>query len=128
VIPALYNELHDSPITTNPFQLRSDFPYSSALSTKRRAILPALIAAWMIDTHDWLARTWEAVNSPAAQKLSENGQARLIAQLTAPPCPQDELLHLADTDWKDPVKRTALINRWQEQAIARYKSVLAGLK
>ena len=125
VMPVLYDELRDSPITTNPFKLHSDFAYSSALSSKRRAILSAIIAAWMIDTHDWLAKAWKAVNSPAAEKLAEAGQARLIAQLTAPPCTEAELLRLADTDFKDPVKRTALINRWQGEAIERYKSVLA---
>ena len=126
VIPALYNEAGlKSPITTNPFQLKSDFPYSASLGTKRRAILSALIAAWMIDTHDWLARAWKAVNGPAAQKLGAERQQTLIAQLVAVPLSQDDLLHLADTDWKDPVKRTALINRWQGEAIERYKSVLA---
>ncbi len=125
VMPALYDELHDSPITTNPFKLRSDFAYASALGSKRRAILSPLLAAWMIDTHDWLARAWKAVNSPAAQKLGEQRRQALLAQLVAPPLSQDDLLHLAETDWKDPVKRTALINRWQGEALARYKSVLA---
>ncbi len=125
VLPALYDELHNSPITTNPFALHSDFDYSDALSAKRHAILAPLIAAWLIDTHDWLAKAWQAVNLPAAMKLSEDGQGRLIAQLVAPPMPLDELLRIAGTDWKDPVKRTAIINQWQEQAIARYKSVLA---
>jgi ABC-type Fe3+ transport system substrate-binding protein len=122
VIPALYAELRDSPITTNPFTLRTDFPYDGKLSSKRRAILSPLIAAWMIDTHDWLVRAWEAVNRA---KSPLDDESRLIAQLTAPPCSQDELLRLAATDFKDPVKRTALINRWQGEAIARYKSVLA---
>jgi ABC-type Fe3+ transport system substrate-binding protein len=125
VLPALYTELPDSPITTNPFALHSNFAYSGALSAKRHAILAPLIAAYMIDTHDWLVKAWEAVNSPAAHKLAEDGQGRLTAQLTAPPMSLDELLRISDTDWKDPVKRSALINQWQEQAIARYKSVLA---
>ena len=38
---------------------------------------------------------------------------------------EEELLHLADTDWKNPVKRTSLINQWQSEALDRYKSVLA---
>jgi ABC-type Fe3+ transport system substrate-binding protein len=125
VIPALYDELPGSPITKNPFKLRTDFGYSEALSSKRHTILAPLLAAWLIDTHDWLAKAWIAVNSPTAQKLSANGHARLIAQLTAPPLPLDDLLKLAATDWKDPVKRTALVNQWQAAAIDRYKSVLA---
>jgi ABC-type Fe3+ transport system substrate-binding protein len=125
VIPALYDDLHDSPITKNPFTMRQGFAYDDALSAKRHPILAQLLAAWMIDTHDWLAKAWKGVNSPAAEKLSEMGQQRLIAQLTAPPMPLDQLLHLAATDWNDPVKRTALINQWQAEAIDRYKSVLA---
>jgi ABC-type Fe3+ transport system substrate-binding protein len=125
VIPALYDELHDSPITTNPFKLSPSFVYSDALSGKRHTILSQLIAAWMIDTHDWLAKAWLAVNSPAAQKLGEAKRQALIAQLTAPPMPLDDLLRFAAGDFKDPVKRTALINQWQAAAIDRYKSVLA---
>jgi spermidine/putrescine-binding protein len=122
VIPALYDELHDSPIRTNPFTMRNGFAYDDALSAKRHAILSQIIAAWMIDTHDWLTKTWKAINS---MKSASGDESRLIAQLTAPPMSQDELLRLADNDWKDPVKRTALINQWQAQAIDRYKSVLA---
>jgi ABC-type Fe3+ transport system substrate-binding protein len=126
VMPALYDELAGkSPMATNPFKLKSTISYSNALGAKRGSILRALIAAWMIDTHDRLARAWKAANSPAAEKMAEDGQARLIAELVAPPMSQDELLHLVDTDWKDPVKRTALINRWQGEAMDRYKSVLA---
>ena len=69
VWPSLYDELANiTPIKTNPFKTKSDFVYSSnKLGSKRRAILSALIAAWMIDTHDVMARAWKALNSPAAQ-------------------------------------------------------------
>ena len=125
VIPALYDELRDSPITTNPFKLPSSFAYSDALSSKRHTILAPLIAAWLIDTHDWLAKAWTAVNSPAAAKLGETRREALIAQLTAPPMSLDDLLRLAAGDFKDPVKRTAIVNQWQAATIDRYKSVLA---
>jgi ABC-type Fe3+ transport system substrate-binding protein len=126
VMPALYDELAGvTPILTNPFKMRSDFVYSEQLGSRRRAILSMLIAAWMIDTHDLLAPAWKVLHSPAAQKLSEARHQTLLAGLVAPPCTEAELLHLADTDWKDPVKRTALVNRWQSEALDRYKSVLA---
>ena len=126
VQPALYDELSSvTPVRTNPFKLRSDFVYSSQLGSKRRGILSVLIAACMIDTHDVLAPAWKALNSPAAQRLSEARQQTLLAVLVAPPCTEAELLHLADTDWNNPVKRTALVNRWQSEALDRYKSVLA---
>ena len=126
VMPALYDELAgQTPVTTNPFKMHSDFIYSNALGSKRRAILSVLIACWMIDTHDALAPAWKALNSPAAQKLTEIQRQALLAELVAPPCTEQELLHLADTDWKNPVKRTALVNQWQREALKRYKTVLA---
>jgi ABC-type Fe3+ transport system substrate-binding protein len=126
VQPTLYDELADvTPIATNPFKLHSDFAYSQKLATQRRAILSVLIAAWMIDTHDLLSSAWKALHSPAALKIPESQQQALLAQLVAPPCTEAELLQLADGDWKDPVKRTALVNRWQSEALDRYKSVLA---
>ena len=126
VQPALYDELAGiTPILTNPFKLRSDFVYSQHLASQRRAILSVLIAARMIDTHDLLSAAWGAVNSPAAQKLPDATRQSLVSQLVAPPCTETELLKLADTDWKNPVKRTALVNHWQSEALDRYKSVLA---
>jgi ABC-type Fe3+ transport system substrate-binding protein len=125
ILPGLYDELAGrTPITTNPFTLPSSIPYSNALATQRRAILSGAIAAWMIDTHDWLARAWKAVNAPG---VDEATRQRLIAQLVAPPCTQDELLQLAAHEWKDPVLRSALVNRWQAAALDRDKSVLAQL-
>jgi len=126
VVPALYDELAGvTPILTNPFKMRSDFVYSAQLGSKRRAILSVLIAAWMIDTHDILAPAWKALHSPAAQKLSAGRRQVLLVGLVSPPCTEAELLHLADTDWKNPVKRTALVNQWQSEALERYKSMLA---
>jgi spermidine/putrescine-binding protein len=123
VWPALYDEFaRTTPVRTNPFKLRSDLVYSNALGSKRRAILSAILAAWMIDTHDQLAKAWRAANT---SKLPPSDRDALLAQLVAPPCSEPELLHLADTDWRDPIKRTALVNRWQAEALDRYKTVLA---
>ncbi len=126
VWPALYTELAGiTPITTNPFTMHSDFVYNNKLGTQRRAILSVIMGAWMIDTHDVMARAWETLHSPAAQKLSSDRQAALLADFVATPCSEKELLHLADTDWKDPIKRTALVNQWQNDALNRYKRLLA---
>jgi ABC-type Fe3+ transport system substrate-binding protein len=126
VMPSLYEELAGkTPILTNPFRMRTDLVYSNELGSHRRTILSVLIAASMIDTHDALVRAWKALNSPAAQKLGEAKQQALLAEFVTPPCTNEELLQLADGDWKDPVKRTALVNHWQSEALDRYKSVLA---
>jgi len=127
VRPALYDELAGvTPIKTNPFKMSSRI-YSNELGSKRRSILSVLIAAWMIDTHDAMVRSWNALHSPAMQKLYPEHQQTLLAQFLAPPCTEQELLRLAENDWKIPVKRTALTNRWQNEALARYKDVSAQL-
>jgi ABC-type Fe3+ transport system substrate-binding protein len=126
VWPSLYTELAGvTPVTTDPFTMHSDFVYNNKLGTQRRAILSVMIGAWMIDTHDVMARAWEALNSTKAQKLAPERKAELLAEFVAAPCSEKELLHLADTDFKDPIKRTALVNQWQNDALVRYKRLLA---
>lgn len=126
VWPALYGELAGvTPIKTDPFTMHADLVYSSQLGSQRRAILSVLIAAWMIDTHDYLARAWKALHSGAAQKLSPERQAALQAELLAPPFSETDLLRLAAGPWHDPIQRTALVNQWQDEALARYRNVLA---
>ncbi|MCE0497682.1 MAG: extracellular solute-binding protein [Methylacidiphilales bacterium] len=128
VWPALYDELAGvTPILTNPFKGPPAFVISDQLGSKRRTILMALIAAWMIDTHDVLARAWKALNSPAAERLPPGRREELLAQFLAAPCSEEELLRLVDTDWKDPVKRTALVNQWQAEALDRYENLIAQL-
>ena len=126
VMPALYDEdAATTPTLNNPFKMHSDFVYSNELGARRRTILSILIGATMIDTHDVLVPAWKALHSPAVQKLSPERQQALLAQFTTPPCSEAELLRLADTDWKNPVKRTAQVNAWQSAALDRYKSILA---
>ncbi len=125
VYPALYDELAGvTPILDNPFHTRSDLVYSGALAAKRRAILSAVIAASMIDTHDLLVRAWTALHSPAMQRLSPERQQALLADYASPPCSAEELLRLSDTIWKDPLQHTALVERWQSQALDRYRRLL----
>ncbi|HUB67476.1 MAG TPA: extracellular solute-binding protein [Candidatus Methylacidiphilales bacterium] len=128
VRPALYDELGGiTPITTNPFKSPPAFVLSDQLGSKRRTILMALIASWMIDTHDVLVQAWAKLNSPAAEKLPAEHRQKLWAQFLAPPCSEQELLRLVDTDWQNPVKRTALANRWQAEALDRYENLIAQL-
>lgn len=125
VQPALYDEFAGvTPLTTNPFKSPSAFVYSNELGAKRRGILSILISTWMIDTHDDLVRAWKALNSPAAQKLAPARKSALLAEFLAPPCSETELLRLAETDWPKPILRTALVNRWQAEALDRYKKLV----
>jgi ABC-type Fe3+ transport system substrate-binding protein len=118
VQPALYDELAAvTPVRTNPFRLPSDLRYDTALGSKRRAILGQLIAACMIDPHDQLARAWKALHDAANTPRHD----ALMAEFIAPPCTAQELL--TDTAIRDPVKRTALVIRWQNDALRRYAEI-----
>jgi ABC-type Fe3+ transport system substrate-binding protein len=129
VYPALYDELAGrTPIATDPFRIPSRLAYSADLAGKRRAILGALIAARMIDTHDVLARAWTALHSDAAAKLSPARRDALLAGFLAPPCTEAELLRLAATTWKDPVRHTALVEHWQDQALDLYRRTAAEIQ
>ena len=126
VWPSLYTELAGvTPVTTDPFTMHSDFVYNNKLGTERRAILSVMMGAWMIDAHDAMARAWKALNSSSAQKLPPQRRSELLAEFVAAPCSEKEMLNLAETDFKDPIKRTALVNQWQNEALARYKRLLA---
>ena len=124
VMPALYAEFSAvTPVRTNPFQSHFDFVYSEQLGAKRRILLGPLIAACMIDPHDELARAWKALQSPAALKLPAYKRQALLDDFLSPPCTDTELLQLVDSAALDPVKRAALVNRWQNEALARYRKL-----
>ncbi|MCE0483711.1 MAG: ABC transporter substrate-binding protein [Methylacidiphilales bacterium] len=126
VQPVLYDELAGiTPIITNPFKMRSNFTYSNQLGSRRRTILSALIGAWMIDTQDTLAQAWKALNSPAADKLPPEKRQALLAEFLRPPCTEAALLQMAEKKWSNPITRTNQLNQWQNEALDRYKSVLA---
>jgi ABC-type Fe3+ transport system substrate-binding protein len=120
VQPALYGELAGvTPVRTDPFTLPTGLHYSEELGSKRRAILSQLIAACMIDPHDELIRAWKALNDPA----NASRRPALLAEFLAPPCSAEELL--TDAAIHDQVRRTALVNRWQNEALRRYAEIAA---
>jgi ABC-type Fe3+ transport system substrate-binding protein len=119
VCPALYTELAGvTPIRTNPFTLPTDLHYSEELGSKRRTILSLLIAACMIDSHDELARAWKALNAAPSSPRRD----AMMAAFLAPPCTDAELL--ADAAIRDPVRRTELVNGWQNDALRRYRDIV----
>jgi ABC-type Fe3+ transport system substrate-binding protein len=119
VCPALYTELAGvTPVKTNPFTLPTNLNYSENLGSKRRTVLSLAIAACMIDSHDELAHAWKAVNSSPPPP----NQAALMAEFLAPPCSEAELL--ADAAIRDPARRTALVNGWQNEALRRYRDIV----
>lgn len=123
--PALYEELAGkTPIQSNPFKMHFSAHYSAELGARRRAILSALIGATMVDTHDALVQAWVALNRNEAERSSQNTERDAVEFLT-PPCSEADLLALSAADWKDPIRRAALVNRWQNQALDRYHQIIA---
>jgi ABC-type Fe3+ transport system substrate-binding protein len=119
VCPALYTELAGvTPVHTNPFTLPANLHYSEELGSKRRTVLGLVIAACMIESHDELVRAWKALN---ASPPPPNRDA-LLAEFLQPPCTDAELL--ADAAIRDPVRRTALVNGWQNDALRRYRDIV----
>ena len=79
----------------------------------------------MIDTHDELARAWKALQFARRAEASAGTRQRCWPNLPRRPAPKRSCYTSPTRDWNDPVKRTALVNRWQNEALDRYKSVLA---
>jgi len=120
VQPSLYTELAGvTPVRPDPFTLPSVFHYSQEMGSRRRAILSQLVAAWMIDPHDELVRAWKALHPQQGA-----APAAALAEFLAPPCTEEELL--ADAAIHDPVRRTALVNEWQNEALHRFREIAAG--
>ncbi len=113
VIPALYTSLAGiTPIRTNPFQGRFDFQYDPKKGAARRSILAGLLGAVFIDIHPEVKRAWNAI-------LASPQPGPGIEAFTTPPLGEEELFRLASTDWKRPDLKTALLNRWQRDALKR---------
>lgn len=111
VLPALYENYRDkSNVVVNPFEQKKGFTYNFEMGSKRWGLLNDLIGAFVIDTHNDLAK--------ALRAAAKNPQKR--AALLAPPMPEEKAMALAD-DWSDPVIKNEHINKWLEQARARYR-------
>lgn len=123
VWPSLYTELAAStPVTTNPFGALNTMKLDAALSSKRRTLLPLLIGAWFIDTHELAAQAWAALNRVSDPKR----QAELQDEFCNPPLSQKDLLALAAADPKNK-DTTALIKNviaWESDAASRYRHII----
>jgi len=74
-----------------------------------------------VDAHADLSASWRAV---LASRLSAEERRRLEGELFQPPCSEADLREHARRIVEDgPRARLATVNRWGEEARARYRAV-----
>jgi len=120
VIPGLAKELGDAAaVTFDPYTWRGGFRYDPDKGSLRWTILNDLIGATLIDTHRDLVAAWRAVKDRPPG-------SRRIAELTAPPLSEEELLRLARERWDDAAFRARTRARWTAEARERYRRIAKG--
>ncbi|MEW6157454.1 MAG: ABC transporter substrate-binding protein [Verrucomicrobiota bacterium] len=103
-----------SNIEFSPFDIEQTFIYNSRLARERREILPALIGALLIDTHDELIDAWRAV-------IDRGAKAADRAALGQTPISESETMNLARESWKDAGVRVHRRIAWQTWAQEKYR-------
>jgi len=106
----------ESNIQFSPFKRKQSFTYDASLGRDRREVVAALVGALLVDTHDDLKQTWQALTAAdlPTDKLRELGRMPLTA---------DEALSLARTAWKDSAVRNARKTAWQTWARDKYRGL-----
>jgi iron(III) transport system substrate-binding protein len=103
----------------NPFTQTRGLPYKSKIGEQRWDALNDILGAVIVDAHDELAATRASLVG-----LPEDVYSRLLADLTTPPCSEDELAaHARRIVEQGPRARAAQINQWGEAARERYRRI-----
>ncbi|MBI3468842.1 MAG: ABC transporter substrate-binding protein [Planctomycetes bacterium] len=117
VLPHLYEaNPEQSAVTLNPFQAAVPLRYDGRVASMRWNVLNDLLGAVLIDSHSELQQAWVAVQQAP-------NQSDLIAELTHPPCEENELVRLAEPVRQSPRLRNVTIAEWMAAARQRYRSV-----
>lgn len=122
VLPALYDELGDRCVVTNPFALElSPFPYDADKGGARWDIVNDLFGILIIDSHKDLVDAWKAIGK------SKNDVKRYaaIAELVKMPITEEEAMRVAAEQWKDPIYRNEKIKEWGQFAKDKFKRAKA---
>ena len=121
ILPGLYHLYPKNTGFINPFTAPTQLRYNSKLATSRRDVVQGLIGATIIDLHSEVVPTWKRINDPA---LSPAKRRALIDEFVRPPLSSEEVGEIAQEDWKDPAKRNQLLQKWQNDAVKKYRSLL----
>lgn len=118
VLPALYDELGDRCVVTNPFDLKSSpFPYDADKGSARWDIVNDLFGILIIDSHKDLVDAWKAIRKC---KDTEKRDAA-IAALVEMPLTEEEAMQVAADKWEDPIYRNEKIKEWGQFAKQKFK-------
>lgn len=119
ILPELYDAYPPGRGFINPFESPMKLQYNSKLATARREVVQGIIGATIIDLHQEVTAAWKKINS---LNISEAEKTRLRDEFSRPPVTEQEAAQLAETDWKDAVKRNKLLHEWQVWAVKKYRS------
>jgi ABC-type Fe3+ transport system substrate-binding protein len=126
VVEALYDPVRH-PVATrsvgaaNPFTVGNMFAYDSALGSRRWDALNDFFGAVVIDAHPDLSAAWQAV---LRSRLPRKERAQLERELFQPPLTEKKLEEYAEAvRLEGPRRRTAVINRWGEEARQHYRRI-----
>ncbi len=118
VLPTLYDKLGERCTVPNPFTMEgTPFQYNPDKGSKRWDVVNGLFGVLIIDSHKDLVNAWKAIRKckdPAKREAA-------IAVLTKMPITEEEAMHLARSDWKDPTVRNEKIKDWGQFAKEKFK-------
>ncbi len=118
VLPALYDELGDRCVVTNPFNLQSSpFPYDADKGSARWDIVNDLFGILIIDSHKDLVDAWKAISKCKDAKKRDAA----IAALVEMPITEGEAMQVASDKWKEPIYRNEKIKEWGQFAKQKFK-------
>ena len=118
VIPALYDELGDRCVATNPFELDlTPIDYDAVKGGIRWDIVGDLIGALVIEPHKDLVNTWKAIN----KSKDPEKRAAAIQILGQVPITEAEALELSHDDWQKPDFRNQKLKEWRAFAKEKFK-------
>lgn len=117
ILPPLY-ERYAGQITVphNPAKMHTPLAYDSQKGSGRWAALNDLLGAAIIDTHQELAKAWQAVIKGGLKEAA-------VKALTAPPITEDAFMALAREKWSDAEVRNVQIAEWVKLFLERYGRV-----
>lgn len=111
----IYERFGDiSNVGASPFKAKRSFHFDGKKARDRRDVLPALIGALLIDTHEELQTTWASVVRRGMQESD-------LRELVTVPMTEAEVFALGSGGWKTNSVRLQKRIEWQSWARDKYR-------
>ena len=105
-----------SRLRSSPYQNPETFNYNGKKSGDRRDVLPVLLGALLVDTHEELQSAWRAVIQRGASPAE-------LQRLGRAPMTEEALMQLAAGPWKTNAFRLQKRIEWQTWAGEKYRQI-----